>query len=242
MARHEADGDVTTPLISCIVAVYNGERYLAAALDSILAQTYQPIEVLVVDDGSTDATAAIARRYGDRVRLLQQANAGPAAARNLGLRQAAGDFVAFLDADDLWHERKLATQMRRFDDRPDLGLCVTRVQNFWEHDLREEADRFRGHRLSQPTAGYSTVALLARRSVFEAVGPFETRWHHIHDTDWFIRAGDAGIVSELVPEVLVLRRFHGENRSRTGAAASRLEYLELVRSRIAKGRPAPGIP
>src|SRR5688572_20501170 len=98
---------VTTPTISCIVPVYNGERYIREALDSILGQTYPNLEVVVVDDGSTDATAAAVASYGNRVSYLWQPNAGPVAARNLGLGAATGDYVAFLDADDLWHLEKL---------------------------------------------------------------------------------------------------------------------------------------
>jgi glycosyltransferase involved in cell wall biosynthesis len=102
---------VNAPLISCIVPVFNGERYLGEALDSILAQTYRPLEVVVVDDGSAEGAAAVVARYRDQIRPLFQPNAGQAAARNLGLSVARGEFVAFLDADDLWHPEKLARQM-----------------------------------------------------------------------------------------------------------------------------------
>src|SRR5262249_2428536 len=107
-------------LISCIVPVFNGERYLREALDSILAQTYQPLELIVLDDGSTDGTAALVAGYGERIRYLWQANAGEAGARNRGLSIAQGEFVAFLDADDLWHPEKLRRQLARLHDRPEL--------------------------------------------------------------------------------------------------------------------------
>jgi glycosyltransferase involved in cell wall biosynthesis len=90
-------------LVSCVVPTYNGAAFLAEALDSIFAQTHRPLEVIVADDGSTDATLAIASRYGSLVRILQQANGGPASARNLGVRHASGPFFAFLDQDDVWH-------------------------------------------------------------------------------------------------------------------------------------------
>src|SRR5688572_23408840 len=102
------------PLITCIIAVYNGERYLGEALDSILGQTYQPLRVVVADDGSTDKTAEVAAHYGARIIYLHQSNQGYAASKNLGLNAAQGDFVAFLDADDLWHPEKLERQMARF--------------------------------------------------------------------------------------------------------------------------------
>src|SRR5215469_8348389 len=100
-----------SPLVSCIVPVFNGEQYLAEALDSILTQTYRPLEIIVADDGSTDGTAAVVARYGNRVRYLFQPNAGTAAACNLGIKAAQGDFIGFLAADDLWHPEKLARQL-----------------------------------------------------------------------------------------------------------------------------------
>src|SRR5436190_9496549 len=98
---------MNSSLISCIVPVFNGDRYLAETLDSILAQTHRPIEIIVVDDGSTDGTSAIAAEYGEKIRYIRQENSGVASARNLGLQSARGDFIAFLDADDLWHAGKL---------------------------------------------------------------------------------------------------------------------------------------
>jgi len=137
---------VSGPLISCIVPAFNGEHYRGEALDSILSQTYRPLEILVVDDGSTDRTAALVTSYRDRVRSLFQPNAGQAAARNLGLSEARGEFVAFLDQDDLWHPEKVERQMARFAVRPELDLCVTHACNFWIPEVRERAARYRDHR------------------------------------------------------------------------------------------------
>jgi glycosyltransferase involved in cell wall biosynthesis len=130
-------------LISCIVPVYNSERYLGETLDSILAQTYRPLEIIVVDDGSTDGTAAVAAGYGHRVRYVRQANAGEAAARNRGLNVAEGEFVAFDDADDLWHPEKLERQVARLEHRPEIDLSFTSFENFWIPELAEEELRFR---------------------------------------------------------------------------------------------------
>src|SRR5262245_38520357 len=165
-------------LISCIIPVYNGELYLREAIESILAQTYQSREIIVIDDGSTDRTAAIAASYGDQIRYWRQPNAGPVVARNHGLGLAQREFVAFLDADDLWHQEKLARQIARFIARPDLEICITHVQNFWIPELKEEAERFQNHRLTQPVPGYVTQTVLARRALFDRVGPFDTTRRH----------------------------------------------------------------
>jgi glycosyltransferase involved in cell wall biosynthesis len=144
----EIEFTMDQPLISCIVPVYNGELYLGEAIHSILAQTYRPLEVIVVDDGSRDGTYDVAANYGDRLRYVRQANAGPGAARNHGLNLARGEYVAFLDADDIWHPEKLMRQMDRFRARAELQISVTHIQNFWILELQEEADRFANHRVT----------------------------------------------------------------------------------------------
>jgi glycosyltransferase involved in cell wall biosynthesis len=226
------------PLISCVVPVYNGERYLREALDSILAQTYQPLEVIVVDDGSTDRTPELIASYAGRVRPFRQPHAGASAARNLGLRQARSEFVAFLDADDLWHRQKLARQMDRFEARPELDLCVTGGQNFWMPELSETDERARDPRQTQPWPGYvSTATLLARRRAFDLVGSFDTSLEQGEDRDWFIRAAELGLVKELLPEVLLRRRMHGANSSdRLTHAATGRANLELVKALLERQR------
>ena len=223
-------------LISCIVPVFNGERYLGEALDSILGQTHRPLEIIVADDGSTDRTATVAAGYGDQIRYLYQPNAGTASACNLGLGAARGGFIAFLAADDLWHPEKLMRQMVRFRERPELDLCVSHVKNFWIPELGEEAERFRDHRISRPLPGYVPQTLLARRGVFETVGYFNVTFRHADSTDWFLRAVDSGAIIELLPDALVYRRIHQSNLSRRMAYDSRNEYLRLLKSSLDRRR------
>ncbi len=223
-------------LISCIVPVYNSERYLKEALDSILVQTYRPLEIIVVDDGSTDGTAEVVAGYGKGVRTVWQPNAGPAAARNRGLSLVQGEFVAFLDADDLWDPEKLERQMARFRARPDLDYSVTYVQNFWIPELKEEAERFRKHRISHPMPGYVTQTLLTRRILFDTIGQFNTTLWYGDGTDWFLRAAEQGAIIELLPDVLVNRRLHLANLSRREALASRGEYLQILKTSLDRRR------
>jgi len=223
-------------MISCVVPVFNGERYLAEALESIRKQSYRPLEIIIADDGSTDGTRAVVARYGTQVRYLWQPNSGPATARNLGLRAALGEFVAFLDADDLWHPEKLERQMARFEARPELDVCVAHIQNFWIPELRDEQERFRDHRVSQPLPGYVSETLLARRAVFERVGQFNSALAHGDSTDWFLRAAEYGAVVELLPDVLSYRRLHPANRSRLLASNSRDAYLKIVKAVLDRRR------
>jgi glycosyltransferase involved in cell wall biosynthesis len=229
-----------SPLVSCVVAVYNGERFLAEALDSIFGQTYRPLEVIVVDDGSTDGTAAIAADYGERITLLHQANAGHAAARNRGIEAARGDFVGFLDADDLWHADKLTRQTGRFRDRPELDASVTLIQNFWMPELAAEAAELRGQRRGGPLPGYSPVTLLARRALFQRLGLFDTDLRHGGVAAWFVRAREQGAAIELLPEVLVQRRMHVRSFSRENAAGSQAEYLAIVKAALDRRRGRRG--
>ncbi len=229
-----------TPLVSCIIPVFNGERYLGEALDSALQQSYGPLEIVAVDDGSSDGTPDVLRSYGDRIRVLRRANGGPAAARNTGMREARGEFFAFLDADDVWHADKIRTQMARFAARPDLDISVTHVRNFWIPELHEEEARFREHRIARPTPAYLASTMLARRRTFERVGEFDEALGFGHSTAWFLRARELGVAIEALPDVLYFRRIHRDNRSRHLNAASRDEFLRLVKTHLDRRRGGRG--
>jgi len=118
--------------ISVIIPAYNHARYLAEAIDSVLAQTYAPLEIIVVDDGSTDGTPAVAASYGDRIRYIRQENAGVGAARNNGIAAARGEYLAFLDSDDIWLPEKLEREIALFDADPQLGFVHCGVEKFDE--------------------------------------------------------------------------------------------------------------
>ena len=222
-------------LISCIVPVFNGERYLAEALDSILAQTWRPLEVIVVDDGSTDGSAAVVAKYGAQVSYVYQANAGPAAARNRGLDAAAGEFIAFLDADDLWHKEKLARQMARFKARPELDVCSAHVENFWSPDVKQEEDRPSDGGLAKTQPGV-TQTIIARRALFDRIGPFDAALTHRDAMEWLSRAVDAGAVMETLPDVLVFRRIHRNNLSWRRGDDDRDELLRSVKTILDRRR------
>jgi glycosyltransferase involved in cell wall biosynthesis len=117
------------PSISVVIPVHNGELYLAEAVDSALAQTHRPAEVVVVDDGSTDGTAEVAAGLGAAVRYVHQRNRGPGGAMNRGVALARGEYVAFLSADDVWEPEKLAGQMAALVADPSLDLVFGHVQH-----------------------------------------------------------------------------------------------------------------
>jgi glycosyltransferase involved in cell wall biosynthesis len=232
-------------LVSCIVPVHNGARFLGEALDSILAQTYRPLELIVVDDGSTDSTSDVIARYvaatrtatgAGQVHGIRQERSGAPAARNRGLAEAHGAYVAFLDADDRWHPDKLARQVGRFAARPELELCLTHAQNFWDADVNDEESRFQNHPRAEALPGYSTVTLLARRSFFQTVGGFKVELESGDNIDWFLRVAERGAVVEMLPEVLVYRRLHRANLTRRQVALARDECLDLVKAHLDRRR------
>lgn len=223
---------MNTPLISCIVPVYNGEKYLADAIGSILGQTYKHIELIVADDGSTDKSCMIAESYGKQLNLIIQETEGPAATRNFGLRAARGDFISFLDADDIWHPEKLAKQIRTFRHHPNIDFCVTHVKMFWENHLIDEENYYRNQFRACSIPGYATTTLLARKSVFDQVGTFNNKFWFSDAVDWFVRANEMGLSSMVLPKILVYHRMHSENLTRRCEKESRDEYLQLVKAHL----------
>jgi glycosyltransferase involved in cell wall biosynthesis len=222
--------------VSCIIPAWNAERYLAATLRSVLAQTRVPDEVIVVDDGSTDSTATLAAGFGSPVRVVRQDNAGPAAARNRGIAESSGDLLAFVDADDLWEPVKLERQIAHFVEDPELGYSVTGIRNFVSEELGGRT--LRNPRLLEPMVGYSQSTLMARRCIFAKIGTFDTVLGHADSAAWFLRTREAGLRGEVLPDVLVHRRLHEANRSQQGGASSRDEHLDMVKAMLDRRRAA----
>ncbi len=222
---------------SYIVPVYNGEAYLAEALDSILAQTLPALEVLVVDDGSSDGTPAVARRYGDRITYLRQPHAGQSVARNHGVRVARGNLLAFLDADDLAHPAKLARQVARFEARPELDLCQALTQDFWSPEMPAEQRRTaRG--LPRPHPG-NIDTWLVRRTVFERIGGLDPEMKFGETVEWYWRARESGASMELLPEVVAYRRVHGNNMTRGNREEQIDSLFAVLRTAMERKRRRP---
>jgi glycosyltransferase involved in cell wall biosynthesis len=197
--------------VSVIIPSYNYARYLGEAIDSALGQTLPPLEVIVVDDGSTDDTPDVLAKYGDRIRVLRQKNAGVAVARNSGIAAARGEYVAFLDADDVWLPRKLELQMARFDGSIGLVHCGVEFGSAIQLP-RVEGDVADALLLLEPDvihAPGSTVVVPKR--VAEEVGGFDPSLPASEDWDFIYRVATRTRVAA-VPEPLVHYRKHGSGR------------------------------
>lgn len=224
------------PLISVVIPAYNGERHIAAALDSVLAQRYRPLEVLVVDDGSADSTSQIVRAYAPQVHLMKCEHRGHPMARNTAVHAAAGEFIAFLDHDDLWSPDKLERQLGCFARNPALDLVFGHVQNFFDAELPAE-ERKRLTVPLQPLPGLLQGAMLARRPSFDRVGLFSED-HEVGDfIDWYGRAMLARMKVEVLPETVLHRRIHRTNFQRVNHHRQR-EYIHVIRDLLARRRGA----
>ncbi len=227
--------------VSVVLAVWNGERYLDEALRSVLAQTRQPDEIVAVDDGSVDGTASILAAYPS-IRTLRQPNAGPAISRNRGVSEAAGDVVALLDHDDVWEPHKLALQVAALEADPALGFALCAIDNFLTPGLPAVPAWVDRRAIGVPQPGFGTGSLVVRRSAFERVGPFDPATAPCDDSDWLVRALDAGIRFIHLDQALVRRRIHDRNLSNDSrgpayrhAMMARILHASLVRRRAVAG-------
>lgn len=214
--------------------MYNGEKYLREAIVSALAQDYPELEILVIDDGSTDGSAEIARSFGPRVGYHYQPNAGLSAARNTGVSLARGEFIAFLDCDDLWVAEKTSLQMESFRARPETDLVFGLVEQFYSPELNERGV-FTGPDGTAVMPGYIAGTLLARAGVIARAGCFDSEFRVGEFLDWYARACDAGLTSTMLPEVLLKRRIHDNNmgiRDRD----KRSDYLRVFKASLDRRR------
>ncbi len=208
------------PLVTAVIPVYNGERFVADAIRSVLSQTYPRIECLVVDDGSKDGSAEVVKGFAPSARYVPKTNGGVASARNHGVSQARGEFVAFLDADDAWAPTKIEKQMDVFRARPDAGLVYSGM-SLVDESLRpvgelQPAPPALALRntllLEQPSAtGIGSTALLPAR-IFRAIGGFDERLSTSADCDLTCRIALRHPLA-CSPEALALYRCHGSQMS-----------------------------
>jgi glycosyltransferase involved in cell wall biosynthesis len=221
------------PLVSAIIVVKNGERYLARAIESILAQTYNPYEIIIVDGGSTDKTEQIAKSF-PTVRYLQQTSRGIANAYNQGIEAAQGEFIAFLSHDDTWTQHKLRTQVNYLVEHPEIQYSVAKVKFFLEegHSI---PPGFRPELLEGEHMGYIMETLVARKTLFEVIGQLNERFSVAEDVDWFARAKDNKIPVAAIPEVLLHKRVHDTNLSLTSSVNNQ-NLLKILRTSIERKR------
>ena len=236
------------PAVSVITPAYNAAAFLAQTIDSIRAQTFEDWELVVIDDGSTDGTTELVEEYQERdgrVRLLHQANAGPSAARNHGMREARGEFFAFLDSDDTWEPEYLERQLGVFREYPDTHL-VTAVARF-------RGGPYDGRPMRPFTIGYPVLTLrdiigddtavfimtIFRRQVFDTIGGLDESQWRSEDYEYWLRAAVAGFVFRRNSTPLGRYRIHQGSHSQNtiGMLRGILESYDKVRPACPPGSP-----
>lgn len=227
----------TKPLISVIMPAFNAAAYIAEGIRSILAQQHRPLEVIVVDDGSTDDTANIVAGFGSPVRCCTQKNAGPPSARNKGLSMARGDYVAFLDADDVYEPGKLELQLKKLQENPQVDIVVGKM-------VREQLASGPGEppvfvpKEQEDHVSLQLGTVLFRRVAFDKVGVFEKSLNSTDDWDWFMRARELRIGILMHKDVVLKQRLHFTNITRDREAG--MHYLALMLKRSIDRRRAQG--
>jgi glycosyltransferase involved in cell wall biosynthesis len=217
------------PLVSVIVTTFNHEAYISEALESVFAQTYAPVEVIVVNDGSSDGTESAIAPFRNRIRYMFQENQGVAGSRNAGIRKANGQFLAFLDGDDLWEPEKLAIQVQAANQYPEAGIIATNGVQFSSSEilnasllgaavevLGQSGDvKFVPNVFDVLIRGniiYTTSQVMIPRKVFEIVGLSDRRFRIASDYDLYLRiASRYGLVT--INKTLVKWRYHSASAS-----------------------------
>jgi len=221
--------------VTVVVAVRNGVRFLPEALASLRTQTAPPLEILVVDGGSTVGTIELARREAG-VTLLSQVGETLADAYNTGIAAARGEVVAFLSHDDLALPAKLELQVARLEAEPALEMCTHWVEFFLEPGS-EKPPGLRLELFDGPRPARVMETLAARRTLFLRIGGLDPRVSPCDDVEWFARAQDLGVPAAVLPDVLVRKRIHGGNTSlapaATGSHLIRSLKLSIDRKRAA---------
>lgn len=203
------------PRVSAIIPTYNYGQFVCDAVDSVLAQTYPDVECVVVDDGSTDDTVERLARYGDRIRIISQENRGLSGARNRGIAEATGDYLAFLDADDRWSPNKTADQLLYMRaERFDASVCVHPTLDWWHGQPLAFSD------CCFISPGFGSTGVV-HRSVFDEVGLFDETLRSVEDREMMLRITRNGRRIGVICGDYCAIRLHASNMSRN---AERMEH------------------
>lgn len=215
------------PLISIVIPAYNSAKLIEDTLDSVMAQDYRPIEIIIVDDGSKDDTAAVVEGYSGPIRLISQKNAGPGIARNTGIKECRGEFVAFIDADDLWHPNKLSQQYAVFTQNPQFGAVFCHYSGGDPAGFHFDTERANELELDESKSGWvycqlilevivQTSTLMVRKSILDRFDPvFATDRRIGEDYDFWFRLSRETQMAKLKEPLSFYRRHSGSITARS---------------------------
>lgn len=219
-------------LISIIIPVFNTGKYLKEAIDSVFFQTYKNFEIICINDCSTDNSLKILSLYKDKITIINNdVNMGASYSRNVGIKASLGDFIAFLDADDLWDKSKLEKQMTFFKEDKDLDICFTLMKSFISPDLSQDSKNLKYcPKENQPA--HIPSSCIIKKSSFLKVGFLDEKYKNADFVDWLNRAKENKLKILTIDEVLISRRIHETNISISNKSIVHSEYIKTIRESL----------
>ena len=223
------------PLVTVIIPTYNRASFLKEAIDSVLSQTYRNFELIVVDDGSTDGTSELLLSYGHKIKVIKKANKGPSASRNRGIKAAKGDWIAFLDSDDVWKPYKLEKQVQFIKDNPEIKICQTEeiwIRNGKRVNPRKKHEMHSGWIYEQclPLCIVSPSSVMIHRDVFEKVGLFDETMLACEDYDLWLRIAPHYPICLVREKLIVKQGGHADQQSHVISSLDLLRIKAIVKS------------
>ena len=215
------------PEISVIIPAKNYGSFIKETIESVLAQTLAVSEIILVDDGSEDNTKEIAQKYSEKVRYLYLNGKGVGAARNMGIKNSSSDFIAHLDADDVWVPEKLDLQYQEFLNDPGLEIAGGMMQPFYDREL-DPVRKKNIYCSETPLPGFSASVMLIKRESFFKVGYYREDLKLGQDLDWFIRAREIPLKEKMIKKLVAYRRLHSNNSSMNNKE-DRAERLHILK-------------
>lgn len=220
--------------VSVIIPLYNNEKYIGEAIESVLTQVKKHMEIIVVNDGSTDKSSEVAEKFIPHIKLMHQENKGAAAARNLGIRQSHGYFLAFSDADDIWMPDHQKLLLAAFEKKPDLDMALGGVKQFISPELPIEKGNILMEEL-KIMPGYHPGAMLVKKLSFMKVGLLNENLHLAEFVDWFSKARDMELQSIMLDDIVYKRRIHTSNQGILKRDHLK-DYTSVLREALARKR------
>ncbi len=213
--------------ISVIIPVYNVGQYLDACIDSVLCQTFQDFEIIAINDGSTDNSLEILEKYQKKIRIFTQENAGLSKVLNLGISKSLGEYIAFLDGDDLWVKDKLEKQLNLIESEPHVDAVFGKIKQFLSDELLEKKDRFRFE--EYPASPFMKISILIKNTAFMRFGLFaDVKFGDF--VEWFDRVRSLGLNYLLSNEIIAFRRIRENSMSQQNGYYESL--LHILKKKI----------
>lgn len=221
---------IHSPLVSVIIPVFNGEKYIVEAIQSILNDDYPFKEIIVVNDGSTDNTTKVISAF-DNIKIINQQNLGVSNARNAGIRLASGEFITHLDADDIWMPGRLANCLNFFGENPETDFVLGLQQMFLEQGA-VKPPAIKQEWLENYKEASNNGVIMVRKACYQKIGLFDASLKNGEDTEWLLRARDAGLISARVPFVFIKRRIHDTNLTNGQSQEYKKMLFKIMRESV----------